>query len=360
MHKNFTFLSIIEDKFYFGFEKKIKSIINTLNSYGYISDYYNINDLSNKGLIKIYKFIRNCKSNNIIIRTIGIKSFLLLICIILEKKNKNIFIEVPTSFSTLKMEFKIKNNKNINDYIYYYLNLIFTPFLLSYFKKIIYYDTENFPFNLFIKKKIFLWQNGIDTNSVYFLKNINKIKKNSINFLCVGSLNKWHGLERLVDSIIHFQKHNHVYKFNINLVGSVDQNLKENIIKKNQYFENKNTINYFGLKKDHQLSDIFKISNIGIGSLGLKILNKYERSELKIREYTAAGLPFIMEASDMDFFEEKSFIFRVDKNNYLIDIKRLLEWFNKLEDNTPLKMRNYSINTLDYRQKVKQLINEFI
>ena len=144
------------------------------------------------------------------------------------------------------------------------------------------------------------------------------------------------------------------------MVGSVDQNLKENIIKKNQYFENKNTINYFGLKKDHQLSDIFKISNIGIGSLGLKILNKYERSELKIREYTAAGLPFIMEASDMDFFEEKSFIFRVDKNNYLIDIKRLLEWFNKLEDNTPLKMRNYSINTLDYRQKVKQLINEFI
>ena len=41
-----TFLSIIEDRFFFGFEKKINSLTNNLSLLGFKSDYHNINDLS--------------------------------------------------------------------------------------------------------------------------------------------------------------------------------------------------------------------------------------------------------------------------------------------------------------------------
>ncbi len=358
MQKFCTFLSVIEDNFFFGFEKKIKSLIYNLNSIGYQSDYYNINDLSYKGFLKLYKYIRSSKAKNIIIRTIGIKTFILLIFVLLAKKNKIIYLEVPTSFSTLSFEFKNNNKKKIINYIYYYLNLFLTPFLLIFFKRIIYYDTEKFPYNYFIKSKIFQWQNGVDVNSINFHNKINKIDNYFVNFVCVGSLSKWHGLERLIDSILHYQKNNNNYKFNINLVGFIDEQVENNIKDNKKYFDNGNKINFLGLKKDVELYDIFKKSNIGIGSLGLKNINSFERSELKIREYTAAGLPFIMEADDRDFYEDKLFFYRINKNEYYIDIEKLILWFNNLTMRVPEEMRNFAINKLDHKVKIKQLINE--
>ena len=87
-------------------------------------------------------------------RTVGIKTFLLLFLIILVKKNKKIIIEVPTSFSTLSKEFHLIKNKNFMNFFYYYSNYLLTPFMLIFFKKIIYYDQEKIPFSIFIKKYI--------------------------------------------------------------------------------------------------------------------------------------------------------------------------------------------------------------
>lgn len=353
-----TFLSIIEDRFFFGFEKKINSLTNNLSLLGFKSEYHNINDLSFNGFIKAYKFIKNCKSKNIIIRTVGIKSFILLFFVIIAKKNKNLYAEVPTSFSTLSFEFKMNNNKKISNYIYFYLNLFLTPILLIFFRKIIYYDKEYFPYNLFIKQKTYLWQNGVDTNSIPFLKKIKKIENNVLNFVCVGSLTKWHGLERFMDSIIFYQKKFSTYKFNINLVGHIDEKLIKKIKNNSAYFKNGNSIKFLGLKKGKDLSNIFKSSNIGIGSIGLKNLNTYERSELKIREYTAAGLPFIMEADDSDFKKEYKFIFKIDKKKYNIDIDKLIKWFNNLNNSMPQEMRKFAKEKLDYQIKIKQFLNE--
>ena len=129
-------------------------------------------------------------------------------------------------------------------------------------------------------------------------------------------------------------------------------------IKNKIYLNNGNTINFYGLKKDTELINLFKKSNIGVGSLGLKILNQYERSELKIREYTAAGLPFIMEADDKDFLNDIKFIFKVEKNKYFINIDKIIKWFVNLDIDTPKEMRNYSLSNLDYNKKIIQLINE--
>ena len=41
-----TFLSIIEDRCFFGFEKKINSLTNNLSLLGFKSEYHNINDFN--------------------------------------------------------------------------------------------------------------------------------------------------------------------------------------------------------------------------------------------------------------------------------------------------------------------------
>ncbi len=203
-----------------------------------------------------------------------------------------------------------------------------------------------------------MWSNGVDVKSIISKNSLTKIQNYKINFVCVGSLTNWHGIDRLIISINNFQKANNLYKFNINLVGDIDKNLfiNNHIIK--EYKENGNEIIYHGLKKDEKLSEVIDVSHIAVGSLGLKILNNYDRSELKIREYTAYGIPFIMEANDKEFSNNNNFLFKVNKDDYLIDINKVINWYINLDPEIPINMRKFAFDNLDYEIKVKELLNE--
>ena len=171
-------------------------------------------------------------------------------------------------------------------------------------------------------------------------------------------MTNWHGIDRLVIAINNFQKVNHLYKFSINLVGDIDHNLFINDYIIKEYKKKGNKIVYHGLKKDKELFEVVDISHIGVGSLGLKILNNYNRSELKIREYTAYGIPFIMEADDKEFDSNFNFLFKINKDDYLIDINKVINWYTNLDSEIPINMRKFAFDKLDYKIKVKELLNE--
>jgi glycosyltransferase involved in cell wall biosynthesis len=356
MNISFTFFSLIEDRYFYGFEKKIKSITKNLNILGFRSNYINVNDLSIKGIIKFSKLIYRSNSTFLIVRMIGLKSFLLLFLLIFVRRK--IFIEVPTSFTTVNYEFKISQNKNFKGYFYYTLNFIITPLLLFFYPKIIYYHKENFPYNIFIKKKIFMWAHGIEVDNILLKSKLTKINNNKIKFVCIGSLAKWHGLDRLLKSITFYQRLNNIYKFQINLVGHIDSSVFSDPNLINEYKKNNNEIIFHGLKKDEALFNVIKDSNIALGSLGLSCLKNYNRSELKIREYTAYGIPFLMEANDSDFKKNNNFIFFVNKNEHIINIGDVINWYNRLDDRICKEMRDFAYLKLDYKIKIKQFINE--
>ena len=358
MNINFTFFSIIEDKYFYGFEKKIKSITSSLTKLGFKSKYVNINDLSINGIIHLRRLLKNSNSSHFIVRTIGIKSFILLFFLLFTKKN--IILEIPTSFSTVNYEFLRNQKKNIRNYIYFFLNILITPVLICFFKKSIYYHEEKFPFNILNKKKTIIWSNGVDVKSIFPKKKLTKIVNYKINFICVGSLTNWHGVDRLIIAINNFQKVNDLYKFNINLVGDIHDSLFINNFIIEEYKEKGNDITFHGLKKDKNLFEVVNNSHIGVGSLGLKILNNYNRSELKIREYTAFGIPFIMEADDKEFNSNNNFLFKVNKFDYLIDINQVINWYINLEPEISIKMRKFAFDKLDYKIKVKELLNEIL
>lgn len=356
MNTKITFFSLIEKRYFYGFEKKISSIIKCFSELGYESNYVNFSDLSIKGVFKLVSELKRSQSTIKIVRMIGIKSFILLFLLVFT--NKKVFIEVPTSFNTVNKEFIISKSKNLINYIYFILNYSLTPFLLIFFKKIIYYHEEKFPYNLFLKNKIIYWENGIDVEKTFFKKSISTIINNKINFIFIGSLGKWHGLERIILSIIHFQKNNNEYKFTLNIVGFVDEQSIIEFRSYSAFFSNGNVLEFHGLKKNNELFEIIKESHIALGSLGLKKIDNFQRSELKIREYTAFGIPFLMEAVDKDYFDQLEFIFKINRNEDIIDIDSVIKWFINLDNNVCIKMRDFANKKLDYKIKIKKLINE--
>ena len=92
--------------------------------------------------------------------------------------------------------------------------------------------------------------------------------------------------------------------------------------------------------------------HIGLGSLGLSKVNNRIRSELKIREYTSVGLPFVFEADDLVFSSKSTFLYKVDYGNSVINFAEIIAWYNALDSNIPLIMRKYALNKLDFSNKI--------
>jgi hypothetical protein len=82
-------------------------------------------------------------------------------------------------------------------------------------------------------------------------------------------------------------------------------------------------------------------------------------SELKAREYTAVGIPFIMTAIDSDFKNNVEFVYMERSEDAPIDIDSLVNWYVGLEfcDKNIASMRNYAINNLDYLAKISKILS---
>ena len=64
----------------------------------------------------------------------------------------------------------------------------------------------------------------------------------------------------------------------------------------------------------NQIYPLYENSHIAIGSIGLHRKKMMYHSELKSREYTAIGIPFISTGIDLDFSNEEKFRITIDWN----------------------------------------------
>lgn len=90
---------------------------------------------------------------------------------------------------------------------------------------------------------------------------------------------------------------------------------------------------------------------MAVSSLALFRKNLKRASDLKSREYTARGIPFIAVKGDLDFDPTPNFVYQVDNNNSEVDITDLLNWYKDLKF-TPLDIRKYCIDVLDFNNKI--------
>jgi glycosyltransferase involved in cell wall biosynthesis len=340
-----------------GIEKKINGFVQSAR--------YNGWDISKrfyhkKGILEHIKLgydILNCKEKNVILRSTAHSMILIYPFCVLAAFSKNLFLEVPTPHITSLSELLRFKDLNFKNYFKSFLLVILGPLTYLPFIKIIQYSNEGKWWTLFVKNRTYLATNGIDIECVP----IRDFEPDITDELCligVANLSFWHGYDRVIraiDFLINVKKVNFKIKFLI--VGDGDELL--NLKKMVSHFQLNKNIIFIPITDTKGLNSYYSQSHLAVGSIGLHRKSLKLASELKAREYSAFGIPFIASGSDLDFLNCTNFRFEVPLDDSVNSLVNLIEnvYFGKILLPSKYIIRNYAENYLNMDIKVKNILS---
>jgi hypothetical protein len=235
---------------------------------------------------------------------------------------------------------------------------LFFPFAFYPYNRILQYSVESKRFSFGIRSKIKLVGNGIDVKSLKLIKNWPNWISKELRLVMVASLQTWHGVDRLIDGLnIYYNNSINDAYFNITITIIGDGDIKSVLINKVEDFKLNDFFCFPGYLKGEELDKIFENAHIGISALGSYRKKLYSSSTLKVREYVARGLPFVLAEDDIDFPLGTSFVYRVPNDPTPINFFELIEWYDKFRNETfkPNNIRDFAFEKLDFKNKVYEM-----
>lgn len=195
--------------------------------------------------------------------------------------------------------------------------------------------------------------NGIDLEKVKIKKE--KKEKKEINFIHVSVTRPWHGIDRFLYSLLQYKKNGGKEKIKFHIVGEGSETSKlKKIVEEN--IELQDIVIFHGFKSGEELDEVYNNSDIALGSLGFYRSGLEKGSTLKMREYCAKGLPFVVGYDDTSFSKDLPFYYQVSNDESLLDIEKIIEWYKNLKI-TPEEIRKYAEDNLSWDKQMKKVID---
>jgi len=202
----------------------------------------------------------------------------------------------------------------------------------------------------------FVLTNSIDVE-IYSLKNYMPFNGKDLNILFVASkTSKWHGLDRLLKGLYNYKGK---VKIKLNVVGDITKDILNMV----SFLGLRNNVVFHGIKFGKELDELYDISHIAIGSLGIHREGLKYASTLKVREYMARGIPFIISHVDEDIDNDFPFYLKVPDNDDPLDMELVIKFVENIYKNYvdfSNIMRNYAIKRMDYKVKLSNLLRFLI
>jgi hypothetical protein len=170
-----------------------------------------------------------------------------------------------------------------------------------------------------------------------------------------AGVSAWNGLDRITNSLQQYYLNNPNPSDKIKLL--IGGHILENEVPDSEYIEQLGYLNKDSIDK------LVNQVHLGVSTMALYKKNLEEAAVLKTREYIARGLPFIYAAKDPDLNEDASaFSLKFSNDETLIDMIKVIEFAKKVNSDPlhPQKMRAYAEKHLDYKAKMKKLIELLI
>jgi glycosyltransferase involved in cell wall biosynthesis len=193
--------------------------------------------------------------------------------------------------------------------------------------------------------------NGFDVSSAPIRKPPLCLE-NDLHLLCVANVNRWHGIDRILQGLAVYAGTIHV---TLHIAGDSAelqnlQTLTEDLIISDHVI-------FHGFTTGEALDALFDQCHIAVGSLGIHRIGLKEASILKAREYCARGIPFIYGISDPDFTADFPYILHFSADESPIDIEKVLAFVKEVctDPDHPQKMRCFAEEHLDWSTKMKKL-----
>lgn len=164
----------------------------------------------------------------------------------------------------------------------------------------------------------------------------------------------FNGLDRVFNGIKQYrgEKKLKMYLFGSNLVSEKEMVRKLGI---------ESNVHFGDFVNKQEIDELINHMHIGISALGVHRKGIRDTTTIKSREYTARGLPFVYGHIDPDFSfnpTAKMFSYQIAGEDTPLNFEEILNWYQKLDVTGVLStMRNYSETWLDYKIKMKKILD---
>lgn len=201
-------------------------------------------------------------------------------------------------------------------------------------------------------KKAINTSNGVDVIKIE--KRVPNLDDNKVHFLALASMSYWHGYDRLIQGLSQYHGNVEVL---IHMVGGEGDGSLAEWKDLTRTLGLLNVVRFEGRKQGGDLAHFFNICDVGIGSLGIYREGIKHSSTLKIREYTARGLPFVYATSDPAIPDDFPFSMKVPDNDTPIDIQSIVDFALELrKDLTHVdRMRAYARENMSWESQLEKI-----
>lgn len=199
--------------------------------------------------------------------------------------------------------------------------------------------------------------NGIDLNEVEWL-NLSPHHETSFDIVCLANLQVWHGFDRVITGMAEYKKTTNAKQIKLHIVGNGPEKvtLQEQVKKLRLEAD----VVFHGFMKGQELTTLLKKCQLAVGSLGMHRIQvaNGETSPLKIREYTARGIPFIYAYDDRILGSDFPYGQRLAADESSINIADIIAFQEKLTTNMPdfsIKMREFALSNFSWKSLMAPL-----
>lgn len=225
---------------------------------------------------------------------------------------------------------------------------------LAYRMPIDYFVTFNDSDRIFGYKTIKI-ENFSDVNALPIKSDLTE--KNSFNIIAMAIMTPSHGFDRIIKGLHQYyaDEKNIERPVYLHLVGDGavldDWEQLADSLNVRQY------VIRHGLMHGRELDMLMDKCNVAAASLAIFRKKCDKASELKIREYTARGIPFFYSAHEPQIVNEK-FCMKVPHDETPIDVEAIITFYSRLEkDSIAEQMHQFAIKNFSCLGQLKKVIN---
>ena len=173
--------------------------------------------------------------------------------------------------------------------------------------------------------------NGVDTKQIQMVSG--SYLPDQITLIGVAYMQRQHGYERIIKGLkYYYEQENIVKKVCLYLVGDgPEKRYYQRLVDK---YGLTAYVKFFSTKTGKELDQLYGRSDIALASFGFYKAGLYHtNSSLKVCECLAKGLPFATGCSISGIEEACPFMILFPNDKSTVDIRQIVEWFEKLCDN---------------------------
>ena len=179
-----------------------------------------------------------------------------------------------------------------------------------------------------------------------------ELPDDAVHMLCASHFAPWHGVDRLLRGM---KAHTGTTPFVLHLAGKGAELGRYALLARELGITAQ--VRIHGFCQREELDALTSRCHVAVGALGIHRKALGAAAAIKVREYCAQGIPFILSGTDPDFDPLPDFARSVPNDDSPVDMRVVLELAQAVREKPQLRedMRRYAEERLDWRVKTRHM-----